>query len=673
MEKKQSNKNRQGAHNKPGVAPAVAKQAIVKSENKEKAKDVVKPPHKSVLLHTKTKAKAPGRSWSIGGQPVTKSSDNSMVSYISQMHSYKPSPTGLGKSLAVQSGRAAGRLAASTVRFILDNAGTTVWTTALCSIQAVAWHTLNDMAELVGGADALFEMSEFAVSQRLSGKLNVHDDNGEPLALYDLLKFAIIGKDSTTTTAPTISGSFAAAGPKILKDVVSGLSPKDVVGKYGISVAMPFQEASSIESEVSPDWKPIPYAVGRPPPGPDEPSPFENDEDLYHYLKDGIPPPDLGTQIYGDLDPTRSAPGAPPRTGFTNVDSHSSGYHTSYDVIETPYGHGLVLKGEQVLGYVLGGLTTGSAISFSSSMATVVTLTGGGGFIRLGVDTLGGRMASIARLYQRYMFETVTLNWEPDVATSIGGSVAISMDSDGDGPGPSPYTNAPTYEESRVLPKNMVTSYWYPKSLSWKCPAMDEWLYTYGNSGTAVADFRQTNAATIYVRPSGVTPATMPSTAYGWISIKYTLVLAGPTSDLGFTLSGAVAKQLGPSHVDSLAQVITSNPVPFYEMCRAYGFESEVLDPSHVRLRQKLVDLGILCPYVDTPYEAWARRQNSNIDRLVKKARSRRVKLVPESPPTEVPKVEQIHKECTSSCQSCFTLIGKLPPSAYTCFRGGAQ
>jgi hypothetical protein len=678
MEKKQQTKSRTGAHNKPDAAPAATISVVVKSDKKSKAnlherekkKEAAKPQsHKN----QKTKnVPNVGKTWKLGGQVVTKSADKSVVAFVSNMHSYKPSPVGLGRMPASSALTQRQRLAGAAIRFVLDAAGKTVWASALCGVQSSVWHSLNDIAALHGGPDALFGLTDYAASQLLTG---------ETLALYDLLKFALMGPESGGVD-DLVSGASA-----ILKEVASGFSPTDVVRKLNPSVAMPYEQAARIEAPMSPGWKPVAYLLHEGDAAdPDDPL----DDGRYRWDKN-----DWGTpgHRYSDwqaaydaemngteppLNPEYHPSGSLPRTGFTNVESHTSGYHTSYDVIETPYGHGLVLKGEQVLGYVNGGTGTGLDIKLSSSMATVNLITGGGGFVRLGVDTLGGRLASVARLYQRYMFESVQLNWEPDVATTVNGSLAFAMDADGDGPGVTPFAQAPTYEECRILPTNMVTSYWYPKSLDWKCPAMKDWLYTYGNGGSSVADNRMTNASTIYVRPSATTPSTMINQSYGFISMKYTLVLAGPTSDLGFTLSGAVAKQLGPSHVDDLAQVIMANPVPFYEMCKNYGFSSVVLDPAHQRLRQKLVDLGVLTPFIDTPYEAWARRQISLTNRVLKPTNTqpalvskRTQEPLPPSP--SVPSVAPAapRHECAGSCSACYVLVdGKPPVNPTVCFRG---
>jgi len=577
---------------------------------------------------------------------------NTMLDLLQHMHTF---PTAVSASLGVGDYRPANdwdragvigggiahgasmayraaAVAANASKVILDAAGKAMWLALIDRLPIAAWGQLRDAT--VRGFRWGAPMSALAMYTSMA----------DARTLYQLLAGYFDFSDSQVIPL----------GPKILEEAANG-DPMVILRHHTDGyVALTRSEADQIERAAhGPEWMPS-YGLGSLK-GEGEAQYSGTDEDVSKY---GYVTEDDERGVAPRLSSGTTAPDVKPMGGPrdhawapANTDSHPGGSHTILGTVTTPFGPGLRMKGKQAIAALRGQAVGQDVLLSALGTTTIQAAVGGGGAIRCGVDSIGGRLAAIARLYERYMFNTLKVEWEPDVSTATDGSVAVALDTDATSQTLNP--GIPQYADLRIYTKNLTTAYWYPKSFVRECPDMDDYQYTtLSTAGTATsADYRQINVGTLYVRPSGSTSATTAGKVLGYITVTYDIILGSPSVDLQFTLASVASGLLGSGKTLGLSQCISGNPLPFFEMCKSYGLETVGMDPAHTKLRRQLVDLGLCVDIPPTAYETWLSTQSS-LRQLIDDAK-------PDSKPPHP------GKDAAPVCE-CFTLIGGGKPPVVT-------
>lgn len=290
---------------------------------------------------------------------------------------------------------------------------------------------------------------------------------------------------------------------------------------------------------------------------------------------------------------------APAAVGY----QYHPGKHTT-ESVDTPYGPGIRLKGRQPIAKIFA--PPGSVLQLSAVGTTSV----GPNDIRLGVDTLGNRIAAVARLYERYHPHRCEFVYVPSCPTSTVGSIAFGLTDD-----PlAPNIVAPSFQSVTTYDKSVVTPGWQAISLTYKMHGMSEWLYSTAPGGIPSGNDalnRQSNFGALVVFGDYTNPG--PNQIdYGNIFIDFDLILSAPTPDLGFTLNSEVVRLAGPGMATQLAVALSTNPVPFFQCLDQYCFTSSTPIRSKLdeEIERVLEARGLTAPYVPTPYESWLLKQD---------------------------------------------------------------
>lgn len=288
------------------------------------------------------------------------------------------------------------------------------------------------------------------------------------------------------------------------------------------------------------------------------------------------------------------------------VDMH--GYHRITHVARTKEGTAIVVAFRQAAFRCGGGAAVGAPWLFGAigtTTATALATPEGGVGMLIGPDECGNMWAKIATLYEKYHLEEFSLEYATQVGSLVSGGFVMAISKDA-----AAVANFPSlgFGEASQFELNTKAAVWEPsKRLSYHCPDMGDYLYV-----SRYVDPRLCNVGTVFVTPTGTTPASAVNEIIGNFYVSGTCILTVPTPDLGITMGRVVSQAIGKSNLQTLAAAIEANPIPFYRLIKEYGVVPDETkeDDEVVRVLQRMNLIQVVGP---TPYEKWRSTLNSSL------------------------------------------------------------
>lgn len=173
-----------------------------------------------------------------------------------------------------------------------------------------------------------------------------------------------------------------------------------------------------------------------------------------------------------------------------------------------------------------------------------VNFFGGAFFYLLSPDTIGGRLALIARTYGKYAFRHVRMIYITSAPTSVFGSFALSFAND---PLFKDYATV-TFQTSFQMDPSVISTVRTDSSLEINYSG-DETYFTETDSATS-AGYRQTLQGAFYCLADQI----LGGSLYGYWMIEYCCDLYQPVADLGFTLLRHLRSKAEKDAVDAFIQ-----------------------------------------------------------------------------------------------------------------------
>ncbi len=283
------------------------------------------------------------------------------------------------------------------------------------------------------------------------------------------------------------------------------------------------------------------------------------------------------------------------------------GNHTSLSALQTPYGAGIRVVGRQPLAVLLWGATAGTTYAKLTSMGA--TVGPGNNTILLGPQYIGGRLSTLAALYERWHPHSLKIKYSPVCPTNYTGAYAHAISEDADTY--STHTAGVDYSETLTFEVSGGANVWAPSELENHMNGMGSWLFTSETSlgtGGGAAGLRQICAGAYMCHSNIFTPGSLENYPLGSIILEYDVMLAAPQPEAPMTLTGSMAKYLGSGFSAGLAEAISQNPVPLYRMMREYCLSPNAPEqsPEDERIEAYLERRGIVPKLVLTGFQKWS-------------------------------------------------------------------
>lgn len=277
------------------------------------------------------------------------------------------------------------------------------------------------------------------------------------------------------------------------------------------------------------------------------------------------------------------------------------GKHTITHVLETKYGSAIVVKTKQPIARVVSPAAVNNPWilqGLGTTNVTQITSLEGGGWIQISPDSIGGAAAIHASRYERYHLLSAEFEFVTSTSALQTGMFGHCVSDD---PTSSSAFPALNYEEAGTFEDNHFFPVYKGDTLSYHCTDMGDYLFT-----TRYSDPRLVEAgayALVSAAPYGGSLFNQP---HGVVWLTAHWILTAPTPDNGITIDGMVRKYVS-SPVD-ISDLIRQNPLPLFEMLRAYGVSGDTPEDDLFIKECRRYNLLPAAP-CDGDYDTWLREQ----------------------------------------------------------------